>query len=230
MDDGLVGETMHPRRGAYPHDVHLSFLRNLRVRYWEHKCAIEVATLPAAEVDGYIDRSGRNINDALNDVEDVLSREDREGVNNVGLVTVAGGREVIIGITHWTRFGKDESARARLPGRYDPRSLIAPLAEKAMDLHSQLYPNRAADRVNQDIASRSAPYWLPLFAEPQRSECWYLSKCAVHPHFQGLGVGKRLVAVGTARASKEGVCAALTSALGKDGFYQKACGFEEQYG
>ncbi|KAJ1324627.1 GNAT family N-acetyltransferase [Microdochium nivale] len=230
MDDSLVGETMHSNRGAHPHDVSLSFLRGLRVKHWEYKCVIEIATLQAAEVEMHIDRSGKNINDASNDVVDVLSKEDRDKVNDVGLVTVAGGREVVVGVVHWTRFGKDENARARLPGQFDPRNLMAPLTQRAMNLHEFIYPNRAADPVNYDIATRSAPYWLSLFASPPRSECWYLSKCAVHPYFQGLGIGKNMVAIGTARASREGVCAALTSALGKDGFYQNACGFQEQYG
>ena len=39
-----------------------------------------------------------------------------------------------------------------------------------------------------------------------------------------------MVEVGKKRADKDKVCAVLTSAEGKDGFYQRACGFEEQYG
>lgn len=67
-------------------------------------------------------------------------------------------------------------------------------------------------------------------ADPVRAECWSLGTCAVHPLFQGSGIGKRIVEVGKKRAERDKVCAVLTSAEGKDGFYQQACGFGEQYG
>ena len=49
------------------------------------------------------------------------------------------------------------------------------------------------------------------------------------PAYQGQGNGRALVAWGMERAEKEGVCATVISAHGKEGFYEK-CGFDTVVG
>jgi len=51
----------------------------------------------------------------------------------------------------------------------------------------------------------------------------------VHPDFQGKGRGKALVQQGLGLADKEGVCASVISAEGKEGFYRKL-GLDNQVG
>lgn len=63
----------------------------------------------------------------------------------------------------------------------------------------------------------------------KRAESWYLELLAVTPGFQGKGAGRLLVNWGLDRAEKEGVCASVISAAGKEPFYQK-CGFDVQEG
>ncbi|KAH7014658.1 uncharacterized protein B0I36DRAFT_339096 [Microdochium trichocladiopsis] len=229
MDDSLVGETVHPHRAEYPHDVYLGSLWSLRPKYWDYRCVLDIAVISAQQVDKYVDRHCAGVVRAGNDVPDVLSREDREAVNDVAKVTTGSG-DVVVGLAQWTRYGDGEGVRKRLPGWWDPRNLMLPLTTKAMALHERIWPNRASDPAQRDIFSRSLPHWIHLFADPARAECWNLATCAVHPCFQGQGIGRKLVAVGKARADAERVCAVLTSSQGKDGFYQKGCGFEEQFG
>ena len=85
------------------------------------------------------------------------------------------------------------------------------------------FPNRAADPsragfLDAAVAS-SEKYWTG-----DRSECWDLHVCGVHPDFQGKGVGKQLASWGVEQAKAEGpnVCASVLCGEKNRGFYGKA--------
>ncbi|KXJ94954.1 acyl-CoA N-acyltransferase [Microdochium bolleyi] len=144
------------------------------------------------------------------------------------LVAVAkgdDGRETVVGIAQWERMG--EGAKALECAWFDPRNLLKPASSLAMSLHARLWPNRAADPANEDIIERCLPCLDDVWVG-NRAESWYLSFLAVHPDFQGQGIGKDLVAWGLERAEDEGVVASVISAHGKNEFY-KRCGFDEMY-
>jgi GNAT superfamily N-acetyltransferase len=60
---------------------------------------------------------------------------------------------------------------------------------------------------------------------PPGTKCWFISGCSVDPQYQGMGVGKALMAYGTEMAENDGVFAWVHSS---DSAYRayKACGFE----
>lgn len=97
-----------------------------------------------------------------------------------------------------------------------------------MRLTPLLWPNRAADPKNEDILERTYPFIQPMWSG-DRAESWYLELLAVHPDFQGKGIGRMLVKDGFARADRDGVCCSVISALGKEPFYQK-CGYDIEDG
>jgi GNAT superfamily N-acetyltransferase len=88
-----------------------------------------------------------------------------------------------------------------------------------------MWPNRAADPSKATILEDTFPflahYWSGL-----REENWYLDVLAVHPNYQGRQHRRELVQWGLDEAVKEGVCASVISAYGKEGFYGKR-GFRE---
>ena len=95
-------------------------------------------------------------------------------------------------------------------------------------LSSLVYPNRAIDPSKEDILERGFPYLAELWSGP-RAETWYLEALAVDPKYHGQGCGRKLVRWGLEQAAKEGVCASVISADGKERFYQR-CGFDVQEG
>jgi GNAT superfamily N-acetyltransferase len=97
-----------------------------------------------------------------------------------------------------------------------------------MSIHKWLWPNRAADPKQEDIIERAYPCFDGIWSG-DRAESWYLEQLAVHPSFQGKGVGYKLVQWGLEQAQNEGVVASVVSALGKNDFYRK-CGFDVQDG
>lgn len=97
-----------------------------------------------------------------------------------------------------------------------------------MRAHALIWPNRASDPKKEDLIERTYPYFQDIWSG-ERAESWYLELLAVHPDFHGKGIGKVLVQWGLDQAEKEGICASLISATGKDPFYQK-CGFDIQLG
>lgn len=97
-----------------------------------------------------------------------------------------------------------------------------------MKVHGWAWPNRASGPEVEDIIERAYPCFDHIWSG-ERAESWYLECLAVHPEFQGRGVGKELVQWGLEKAQAEGVCASVVSTLGKEGFYTK-CGFDEQHG
>ncbi|KAM0294373.1 hypothetical protein HYE67_008035 [Fusarium culmorum] len=136
------------------------------------------------------------------------------------------GKEVIAGIAQWERLG--EGGKKLECSYLDPRNLLKPLSSLVMNIHAQIWPNRAADPENEDIIERTYPYFEHIWSG-KRAESWYLSALAVHPGSQGKGVGKRLAQWGIEKAQAEGVCASLVAAHGTDDFYIKL-GFDEQFG
>lgn len=84
------------------------------------------------------------------------------------------------------------------------------------------------DPSKEDILERGFPHIAELWSGP-RAETWYLEALAVDPKYQGQGCGRELVEWGLEQAAKEGVCASVISADGKESFYQK-CGFDVQEG
>lgn len=70
-------------------------------------------------------------------------------------------------------------------------------------LSLRLFPNRAADPSRTSFldaaVANSEKHWTG-----DRSECWDLHVCGVHPDFQGKGVGKLLVRWGVDKAEAEG--------------------------
>ena len=97
-----------------------------------------------------------------------------------------------------------------------------------MKMHALVWPNRAAHPAQEDIIERTYPFLDDVWTGP-RAEGWYLEALAIHPDFQGQGHGNALVKWGLQQAEREGICASVISAYGKDGFYKK-CGFDVQDG
>ncbi|ORY59963.1 acyl-CoA N-acyltransferase [Pseudomassariella vexata] len=136
------------------------------------------------------------------------------------------GKEVIVGIAQWERLG--DGGKKMECWWFDPRNLLKPLSCTAMGLHTLIWPNRASDPIDEDIVERAYPCFGDVWSG-ERAESWYLEYLALHPDFQGKGLGRMLVKWGLDRAEEEGICASVASTRGKDRFYQKV-GFEEQYG
>ncbi len=105
---------------------------------------------------------------------------------------------------------------------------MTPLTILFNRLSSLVYPNRALDPSKKDILERGFPHIAGLWSG-SRAETWYLEALAVDPQYHGQGCGRELVTWGLEQAAKEGVCASVISADGKERFYQK-CGFDLQEG
>lgn len=100
---------------------------------------------------------------------------------------------------------------------------MKPLMQLCMRVAAYIWPNRAADPVNEDIIERAHDYSLDVWSGP-RAESWYLETLAVSPEYQGRGHGRALVEWGMEKAERENVSASVISAHGKERFYGK-CGF-----
>lgn len=98
----------------------------------------------------------------------------------------------------------------------------------AMKVHARIWPNRAADPAEEDVIERAMPLVADSWAG-DRAECWNLEILAVHPEYQGRGVGRLIVKWGLDRADEERVCASVVSSKGKEPFYLK-CGFNIEDG
>lgn len=107
-------------------------------------------------------------------------------------------------------------------------NLLKPLFQVAMKIHALIWPNRASDPAEEDILERAFPFFKDMWSG-ERAEAWYLQNLAVHPDFQGKGIGRMLVQWGLDRARDEGIYASVIAARGKDPFYRK-CGFDVQDG
>ncbi|KAK5987104.1 hypothetical protein PT974_11222 [Cladobotryum mycophilum] len=79
----------------------------------------------------------------------------------------------------------------------------------------------------QRLLRRLRPPTPLLHDHPRRLSAWYLSTLAVYPQYQGLGLGRQLIAPELQRIDARGEAAWLVSLYGKDTFYAKF-GFEER--
>ncbi|KAF2035231.1 acyl-CoA N-acyltransferase [Setomelanomma holmii] len=135
------------------------------------------------------------------------------------IVVTDGGK--VIGAADWRRLGKG-GERIEL-WRADPRKLISPLLKASHSMSLTIFPNRAADPSRATFldtaVANSEQYWTD-----DRSECWDLHVCGVHPDYQGKGVGKLLAQWGVRKAEKEGddVAASVLCGEKNRGFYEKA--------
>ena len=211
FDTELFGEVIHPYRHQYPDDMYLYWLKNFR--------------------------SG-------------LSRRD----NHILVATVLEPEQsqpTVVGVAQWIR-------RRAQPSSQDQLSSSASSSEQngaVEEQEEELPPNRAADPAKLDVLQRVGPFvdhkwsgtgtlwllslsainsgnglfWLTNLPVGKRAETWYLGLLAMHPDYQGHGIGKQLVAWGFARAKADAVCVSVISALGKDGFY-RSCGFDVDVG
>jgi GNAT superfamily N-acetyltransferase len=94
--------------------------------------------------------------------------------------------------------------------------------------HAYLYPNRACSPADEDILERAYGVFGSVWSG-DRAESWYLEWLAVDPAHQGRGVGKKLAEWGIKKAEEEQIWASVASTRGKEPFYQKVCGFDEEY-
>jgi GNAT superfamily N-acetyltransferase len=102
-------------------------------------------------------------------------------------------------------------------------NLITPLWRAYHSLSLSIFPNRAADPTCSSFLDTAVEsfekYWTG-----DRTECWDLHICGVHPDCQGKGVGKLLAQWGVREAEKEGedVVASVLCGEKNRGFYRKA--------
>jgi GNAT superfamily N-acetyltransferase len=92
-------------------------------------------------------------------------------------------------------------------------------------LTTRIWPNRAADPSKATVLEDSIPLTLHYWSGA-RQENWYLDMLAVHPDYQRNQHGRALVQWGLDEAAKQGVCASVVVAYGKEQFYGR-CGFVE---
>lgn len=209
FDTELFGEVIHPYRHQYPDDMHLYWLKNFR----------------------------RGLNRKDNYILVATASEPGES------------QPRIVGVAQWIR-------RRAQPSSQDQQSSTSPSSKQnEAEEEDELPPNRAADPAKLDVLQRVGPFvdhkWSgtvkPLASSSssnqlkealsladkrcigERAETWYLGLLAIHPDYQGHGIGKQFVAWGFERARADTVCVSVISALGKDGFYRN-CGFDVDVG
>ncbi|KAI7332896.1 hypothetical protein KC315_g4422 [Hortaea werneckii] len=128
----------------------------------------------------------------------------------------------IVGVAQWIR-------RRAQPSSQDQQSSTSPSSKQnEAEEEDELPPNRAADPAKIDVLQRVGPFVDHKWSG-ERAETWYLGLLAIHPDYQGHGIGKQFVAWGFERARADTVCVSVISALGKDGFYRN-CGFDVDVG
>ncbi|KAI7544287.1 hypothetical protein KC331_g6903 [Hortaea werneckii] len=128
----------------------------------------------------------------------------------------------IVGVAQWIR-------RRAQPSSQDQQSSTSPSSKQnEAEEEDELPPNRAADPAKLDVLQRVGPFVDHKWSG-ERAETWYLGLLAIHPDYQGHGIGKQFVAWGFERARADTVCVSVISALGKDGFYRN-CGFDVDVG
>jgi GNAT superfamily N-acetyltransferase len=97
-------------------------------------------------------------------------------------------------------------------------SIVHRLASVYTRLERWMCPNRAADPSKENVLEESKPL-IEHHWSGSREESWYLDLLAVHPRHQGKMYGRELVQWGVDEAKRDGICASLISAIGKERFY-----------
>ncbi|KAF2473756.1 uncharacterized protein BDR25DRAFT_332556 [Lindgomyces ingoldianus] len=110
------------------------------------------------------------------------------------VVMAENGKEKVIGAADWRRIG--DGGRARELCTCDPRNFIKPALGLYHTLSLAFFPNRAADPKASSFLSSAVAnaeqYWTG-----DHAECSDLHVCGVDSKFQGRGIGKLLVNLGT---------------------------------
>ncbi|KIW86241.1 hypothetical protein Z517_01636 [Fonsecaea pedrosoi CBS 271.37] len=139
--------------------------------------------------------------------------------------------ELITGAAEWGREGKGSDRLWGVVRWWDPRRLISPVIGFFYTLHRFLFRNRSVaaasladpNPLNKwNFASRLEPFSARFFTRPNH---WELSTLAVHPAYQGRGLGQKMVAWGLDRARQDGLPAVVIGAKNTEPFYQR-CGFK----
>ncbi|EXJ95666.1 hypothetical protein A1O1_00788 [Capronia coronata CBS 617.96] len=243
-DEALFGNVIHPRRATYPGDVNKYWYRRFVVDWWDwsHVFLVTTETVPVNDEgdndeDGPASGSKENVPDDEDEAVSTRAYQtntSRKGGSPQPLFTSEHlakkkrkDAEVITGFAHWSRIAPSwrENYQAGWGLRWwDPRRLLKPIASMLVNLWALLSPNRAASPENEDVLERSYNF-LDHVWTGERAESWYLESLAVHPSFQGRGLGRALVAWGLEQACEEGISTSVIAADGKEPFYQK-CGFD----
>ncbi|OAQ80712.1 GNAT family acetyltransferase [Purpureocillium lilacinum] len=132
----------------------------------------------------------------------------------------------VVGFAEWERQGiLDDPVAPSWVQYLDIGQAMNKATEYFVEGVSYLRPNRAADPTKTHILDETFPliahYWCG-----HRSQNWCLQLLAVHPDFQGHGLGAELVQWGVDAADEESICASVVSAEEKEGFYNRF-GFAE---
>ncbi|KAE9375094.1 putative GNAT family acetyltransferase [Stipitochalara longipes BDJ] len=123
------------------------------------------------------------------------------------LVAISDGGKVV-GLAIWEREKTDH--------------FVGNLAHRLASLYNKyekwMWPNHAADPSKANVLDESKPL-IEHHWSGAREQNWYLDLLAVHPEYQGKMYGRELVQWGIEEAKREGICASVIAAEGKDRFY-----------
>jgi GNAT superfamily N-acetyltransferase len=224
-DDVLFGRLIHPHRHKYPRDNDLYWLRRLQCAYWDwsHVIFVAVTRSPPPTPSPLIPSQTQKQQQQQQHIPHVLETDP----------LLVQGSERIIGTSHFSRIAPSHVSNynagfallAFNPFRFLP-SLIDLTHSILSFLRVPTFTNRAVSPHHENIIESSSPFLDHIWTEANcRCPSWYVESLAVLPEYQGLGVGRELVKWGIEQAEREGVCASVISAEGKEKFYQR-CGFD----
>jgi GNAT superfamily N-acetyltransferase len=159
----------------------------------------------------------------------VATVPDQTGVGDIE----TEGKETIVGLALWYRLGPEGQYRIKRElgiWNWLSYSLLRLTSRVQVWLENFVRPNRLHNPLKADVCDRSMErHWDEIWTPgTQRAESWLLGTLAVDPHYQGMGIGARLVEEGCRVADKEGVSASLVSVEGLEDFYVNKCGFSER--
>lgn len=194
-DDVLFGALIHPYRQRFPLQMSYYWLRRFQRDYWDYEQVIMVASTDHSATD-----------------------------TSSSYQTSTEGNSKIVGVAQWHRQGPSSIKHGwGLRSKLDPRNLLYYFGVIHSVISAWLWPNTAADPLQEDVIERSSPY-LDHIWTGKRADGWYLHFLGVDPDYHSRGIGRQLVKWGLDMAEKENVSASVVSAHGKDNFYQN-CGF-----
>ncbi|EON66771.1 hypothetical protein W97_06019 [Coniosporium apollinis CBS 100218] len=140
---------------------------------------------------------------------------------------IENGKEKIAGMGEWERMGRANEGWGI--GWWDPRQLLKPAQHHLNTLSGRIWPNRAAKELRLENAFVEAHPFFHHHWSGARADSWYLDLLAIHPAYQGRGLGKELVAYGMRRAKRDGVCCSVVASRIGEKFYL-TCGFDTPVG